>query len=238
MSADGLDLQREGPTLTALVARGPGNRFTTEMSEALAEAVVDAARDPSLRFVRLRAAGDVFCLGREREGSSPDEVRAVSRRIVGLNEVLRDAPLVVICEVNGDAAGFGVGLVAASDVAITVETARFWFPEMEAGFAPAVVLSWLGGLLPHKRAFELAATGRRMSAAEALACGLVTELAAPGEAAAAAERWIERLSELDAEALRDVKEFLGRVESMDRRAAGRSAADLLTLGSLRLERSG
>lgn len=230
---DGLEIARADPILEVRIDRGAENRFTSGMTAALADAVAAAEGDPALRFVRLRSAGEVFCLGRDTEGRTPDELRSVSGRIVRLNEVLRESSLIAICEVQGDAAGFGVGLIASSDIAIAAEDARFWFPELEAGLAPTVVLSWLARLVPRKLAFELIATGRRITAAEALARALVTEVAPADGVAAAADRWIDRLATSDPAALRDVKLFLGRVGAIDERLVNRSAADLLALGSLR-----
>jgi methylglutaconyl-CoA hydratase len=232
MSAEGLDVQVAGETLEVVVDRGDANKFTTAMTKALADAVLEATDEAGVRFVRIRAEGDAFCLGREQEGASAGELRSVSGRIVRLIEVLRDTPAIVICEVGGDAAGFGVGVAAASDVAVASSEASFWFPELAAGLAPSVVMSWLVHLVPRKVAFELVASGRKLSASEALQRGLVTEVAEPGGVSAAADAWIERLAGVDAAALRDVKSFLNHAASVDEMAAGRSAADLLALGSL------
>jgi enoyl-CoA hydratase/carnithine racemase len=234
---EGLELTIRDETLDVVVDRGEHNRFTTEMARAFADAVSTAERDPRLRFLRLRAKGPAFCLGREPEGDSVDELHSVGARIAHLNEVLRETPLIVVCEVAGDAAGFGVGLVASSDVAIASQRARFWFPELDAGLAPAVVLSWLGHLVPRTLAFDLVASGRKLAAQEALEIGLVTAVAEQAGVAAAADAWLGRLSGLSAPALRDAKAFLGRVPTMDERSAGRSAADTLALGSLRLRES-
>ena len=60
-----------------------------------------------------------------------------------LHQALRSSPLVTIAEIHGDAAGFGVGLIAACDVAIAVSDAHFSFPEVGINLAPALVLAWL-----------------------------------------------------------------------------------------------
>jgi methylglutaconyl-CoA hydratase len=232
VSAEGLDVQVAGETLEVVIDRGIDNKFTTAMTKALADAVAAVTEDQGVRFVRIRSRGEVFCLGREQEGSSAEELRSVSGRIVRLVEVLRDTPAIVICEVGGDAAGFGVGLAAASDVAVASSDASFWFPELAAGLAPSVVMSWLVHLVPRKVAFELVASGRKLPASEAVQRGLVTEVAKPGEVPAAADGWLEHLGAVDASTLRDVKGFLNHAESIDENAAGRSAAHLLALGSL------
>lgn len=234
LGVEGLSFRVEGESLHAIVARGEANSFSTQMTRTLAEAAGLGAADPRLRFLRIQARGDAFCLGRDREGETPDELREVAGGIVNLLRALRETSLIVICEVGGDAAGFGVGLVAASDVAVGSEDARFWFPELEAGLAPTIVLSWLARTLPRKQAFELVATGRRIAAEEALRHGLLTEVVPPDAVGPTAERWVGRLTELEDLALRDVKAFLDRATSAGDRELGRSAAELLALGSLRL----
>lgn len=235
LGVEGLSFRVEGESLHAIVARGEANSFSTQMTRSLAEAAVLGAADPRLRFLRIQARGDAFCLGRDREGETPDELREVAAGIVNLLRALRETSLIVSCEVGGDAAGFGVGLVAAADVAIASGRARFWFPELEAGLPPTVVLSWLARMLPRKRAFELVATGRRMAADEALRHGLLTEVVPPDAVGLAAERWVGWLTGLDDLALRDVKAFLDRAISAGDRELGQSAAELLALGSLRLQ---
>ena len=89
---------------------------------------------------------------------------------------LRTSPLVTIAEVHGDAAGFGVGLIAACDVAVAVSDAHFWFPEVGIDLAPALVLAWLPRVVGERQAFWLTATGERVAAARAQELGLVNEV--------------------------------------------------------------
>lgn len=230
----GLDLTVEGHTLRVHFERGEQNSFSGQMIDAVVDAIETAERNPDLRFVRISAGGDVFCLGRDREGQTPDEVRAEAGRIVRINEALRNTRLIVICEVAGDAAGFGAGMAAAADVTLAADTARFWFPEMEYGLAPTVVLSWLSYLVTPKRAFELVATARRMDAAEAMEIGIVTEVVAADEVSSSADRWITDLEARLPGALADVKTFQVRCRAMDPPAAARASIDSLVLSALRM----
>lgn len=232
---EGLELERQNATLVATWERGEQNSFSAEMIDALTQAVVDAAADPSCRFVRLRARGPVFCLARDRGGSSPDEVRATAMRIARINETLATAPVIVIAEVHADAAGFGCGLVAASDVAVVSTQARFWFPEIKTGLAPTVVISWASKLLPRKRAFDMASTGEPIDASTAVQVGLVTESVAPERVPGRVEERIAAMEALNAEGLRDIKRFFVRTRSLDAPAAAAAAADSLVVGALRLQ---
>lgn len=229
----GLGFERSGSTLTATIDNPPDNIFLATMIDGLADAIEAAAVDGETRFVRVRAIGEVFCVGRERGGRTVEALHGEASRIVRLSETCRTTPLTVLVEVQGDTAGFGVGLVAAADVAVAADRAEFWFPELLGGLAPTIVISWLASLVGHKRAFDLVSTGRRFSAAEALAGGLLTEVVGPERLS---ERVDERIAELEAmspEALREVKAFLARARSLDAAAAAQASIDPLVVGALR-----
>lgn len=231
---DGLRLESSGHTLTATFDSGEGNLFSRQMMDGLVDAVHGAGRSEELRFVRLRAQGDAFCMGRGEGGSTPDELRAMARRIVAVNEALRTSPLTVLAEVNGGAAGFGVGMVGASDIAVAGERATFAFPEIKAGFAPAVVISWARSMLPPRLLYDMVSTGDAIDAARALKAGLVTEVVADGELAGRVDERIARLEAVDPFALREMKRFLVYTRAMDPATAAQASVDALVFGGLRV----
>ena len=172
----GLDgLQVSGPidgVVTVRLDRPPGNLLTMSVVRALAD-LLDAPPEGA-HVLRLTTAGDAFCLGRERAGSSPGALREESLALVGLHRALRRTRLVTVAEVDGDAAGFGVGLLAFCDVSVALASARLSFPEVGIGLAPAVVLAWLPKVVGEREAFWLTATGEEITADRALALGLVS----------------------------------------------------------------
>jgi methylglutaconyl-CoA hydratase len=226
-----LELQHRGHTLVATSGR---DEFTSVMIRKLTSAVEHAASGDTLRFVRIRARGSVFCVGRERGGTTAQALRREASEIVGLNETLRTSPLTIVAEVNGDAAGFGAGIVAASDVAIASRRARLRFPEILAGLAPTVVISWLAGAIPHKTAFDMVATGRAITADEAVGLGLLTGAVAPQELEGAVDTHIDNLAEADPVALREIKQFFAGARAMNPVAAAAASIDALTISALRL----
>jgi methylglutaconyl-CoA hydratase len=231
---DGLRLESTAPTLAATIDAGPGNLFTRPMMEALVDAVVAAGRDDRMRFVHLRAVGDAFCLGRAKGGTTIADVRAMAGLIPLVNETLRTSPLTVIAEVNGSAAGFGVGLVAASDIVVAAAGSTFAFPEIRAGFAPSVVLSWARFQLPHRLLFDMASTGDPIDATAALAAGLLTEVVDPDRLGTRVAERLERLSAVDPQALRELKRFLVVTRGMDPATAAQVAVDNLTVSAIRV----
>jgi len=237
--ADELLIERRGPTLVATADAGQDNLYSPAMIAQLRDAIRDAAADPEMRFVRLTARGSVFCLGRGAPAAAgngkqgPDALRALAGAIVELNELLQTTPLVVVAEVQGDAAGFGAGLVGNADVAVAAEHARFCFPEILSGFAPAIVMSWLPGNVPRKRAFEMVATGAWTDARTALDDGLLTEVVPADRLRARVDERIEQLARTSPAALRDVKTFLARRRGMDAASAAQASVDALVVGAMR-----
>ncbi|MGH2735524.1 MAG: enoyl-CoA hydratase/isomerase family protein [Actinomycetota bacterium] len=229
---EGLQIERAEHTLIVTADRGEENLYTTEMIDALCVAVDAAARD-GLRFVRLRARGPVFCVGRERAGTTPLELRAEAALIVGVNETFRTTPLTVIAEVSGDAAGFGVGLVAAADVAIAGASARFWFPEVLGGLAPTIVISWLSKSVPYKIAYDLVTTGDPIDAKTARTLGLVTEVADDDAVEWAVDDRIKRLSDMSPGAIKEIKEFFVRTRGLDPGESAIASVEALALSAVR-----
>jgi enoyl-CoA hydratase/carnithine racemase len=234
MTVDGLRLEAIGSTLSATIAAGEGNLFSKEMMDALIDAVTEAGRSEDLRFVRLRAEGSTFCLGRVKGGATPDELRAMARRIGTVNETLRTSPLTVVAEVNGPAAGFGVGMIGASDIAVASSGATFAFPEIKAGFAPAVVISWARFQLPPRLLYDMVSIGEPIDADTAHRAGLVTEVVEPDRLTARVEERLGALEAVDAFALREMKRFLIFTRAMDPATAAQASVDTLVFSGMRV----
>jgi enoyl-CoA hydratase/carnithine racemase len=231
--AKGLHLERADYTLIATAEHGDENLFSSEMIDALSDAVDDASRD-GLRFVRLRSRGPVFCVGRERAGKTPLELRDEAARIVRVNETLRTTPLTVIAEVHGDAAGFGAGLVASADIAVAAESARFWFPEILGGLAPSVVISWLAKAVPYKIAYDLVTTAEAVDASQARALGLITDVVPDGSLEAAVDDRIKRLTDMSTGAIKEIKEFFVRIRGLDPRDSATASIEALAMSATRI----
>jgi enoyl-CoA hydratase/carnithine racemase len=231
---DGLRIDRDGGTLTLTFDSGEGNLFSREMMDALVDEVDAAGRDDDMRFVRLRAEGDAFCLGRGKGGTNPDELRGMAMRIATVNETLRTSALTIVAEVNGPAAGFGVGMIGASDIAVASDRATLAFPEIKAGFAPAVVISWARFQVPSRLLYDMVSTGDPIDAERAAAAGLVTEVVPHDRLAARVDERLARLQDVDAFALREMKRFLIFTRAMDPATAAKASVDTLVFSGMRV----
>lgn len=212
--------------------RPTDNLFTMELCQRL----IALLQDPPVgaHVVHLKAAGTAFCLGREREGVTPAELRGESQVLVDLTRALRHSRLVTVAEVQGDAAGFGVGVIAACDVAVALDTARFSFPEVGIGLAPALVLAWLPRLVGDREAFWLTATGEAIPAVRARELGLVN--AVVGSVDELCKEVDERIRALRARKPRvhaDIKDMLRVFAGVGDDQALDVSIDRLVVGSMR-----
>lgn len=232
LTADGLRLS--GPddgVVRAVIDRGTDNLLTTALCEALTGYLRRPQADAHVLVVA--PAGESFCLGRQRGAASVAELREEVGALVALNRALRATRLVTVAQVNGDAAGFGVGLAALCDLTVSVASARFWFPEVDMDLAPALVLAWLPRLVGHKQALRLTATGRRLTAAEAAGIGLVTTVVATEEALVTAVRdEVADLTKHDRRVHGEIKAFLRASAALSEDQAYDLAADRLVLESI------
>ncbi|MFM2437960.1 MAG: enoyl-CoA hydratase, partial [Actinomycetota bacterium] len=107
------------------------------------EALRLAAADDAVRVVVLTGTGNTFCAGADLAGATGGDATSFAgsgpRALAALLEDLLDHPKPTIARVQGHVAGGGNGLVAACDLAIAVEGARFAFSEVRVGVAPAVI---------------------------------------------------------------------------------------------------
>jgi methylglutaconyl-CoA hydratase len=218
--------------IDVVIDRPPDNLLTVGLCAELAELLLTPP--PGAHVLRLRAAGEVFCLGRERAGSTPGELRSESRTLVGLHRALRDTRLVTIAEVSGDAAGFGVGVLAACDVAVAVSSASLWFPEVGIDLAPALVLAWLPRIVGERQAFWLTATGDSISATRGLELGLLTEVVDSADALAkdVAAR-VDALRTRNPRIHGEIKDMLRAFRPLDEDQALELSIDRLVVGALR-----
>ncbi|WP_437966804.1 enoyl-CoA hydratase-related protein [Sorangium sp. So ce260] len=141
--------------------------------------------DPEVRALVITGAGDkAFCAGadlKERQGMSPDDVR----RQVGLYRtelgVLARSPKPVIAAINGVAFGGGLELALLCDLRVAAPHAELSLPETSLGIIPgAGGTQRLPRVVGEARAKEMILLGRKVTAAEALAWGLVNRVSPEG----------------------------------------------------------
>jgi len=166
------------------------NSLTQRLHAALREALKQA-RDPEVRAVVVTGAGRGFCAGQDlTEFRDTPDVGDSLRATYHPNVLaIRALEKPVIAAVNGACAGAGLSLACACDIRIASDAASFVPGFIGIGLVPdAGGTYFIRRLLGAPRAFEWMASNRRLSAAEAHAWGLVSEVVrADALAARAAE---------------------------------------------------
>lgn len=231
----GLDVERDGGVVDVVIDHGDANLLTRDMCADLTAILIEPELDDHI--VRLRPRGPSFCLGRERAAESADDLRREVTALIALNQALRASRLVSVAEVQGDAAGYGVGLAALSDASVAAPSARFWFPEVDIDLAPVVVLSWLPRLVGRAHAFRLTATGTRIDAAEARAIGLITSVAAADDALEkTVDDVVDDLRERSPRVHAQIRDYLRASADLSEAQAYELARDRLVMGSMERRR--
>jgi 2-(1,2-epoxy-1,2-dihydrophenyl)acetyl-CoA isomerase len=199
------ETSRDGGVLTITLNRPDVlNAFNADLLRALAAALKEARSD-EVRVVVITGAGRGFCVGqdltefREAAGDIGERLRGTYHPNI---LALRALEKPVLASVNGPAAGAGLSLACACDLRIAAESATFVPAFISIGLVPDSGSTYfVRRLLGTARAFEWMTSGRRLSAAEALEWGLVSEVVADDRLA---ERTVERASELAAMPTRGV----------------------------------
>jgi 2-(1,2-epoxy-1,2-dihydrophenyl)acetyl-CoA isomerase len=187
---------RDGAVLTITLNRPDKlNAFNQTMHKEFAAALKEA-RDPEVRAVVITGSGRGFCVGQDlSEFSEMGDVGDRLRTSYHPNILaIRALEKPVIASVNGAAAGAGLSLACACDVRIAADAATFVPAFISIGLVPDSGGSFfVHRLVGAPRAFEWLASGRRLSAAEAQAWGLVSEVveadALAGRTAELAAQW-------------------------------------------------
>jgi len=206
------------------------NALDSGTVEALHHALERAELDPEVRVIALRGAGKDFCAGADLEelltsaGLPPEENERSALRLGKLFLRIRDLPKPVLAAVQGRALAGGAGLATACDLLVAQETAQLGYPEIQRGFVPAMVMTVLRRQLGERRAFDLAATGRLLSAHEACEAGLVSRVVPDREFEATVAGLLAQLSASSGSALALIKRLLYQLD-------GCSFADGIALGA-------
>ena len=145
--SDKVLLEKAGDTATMTLNRPEkGNAVDSELMTALIERLTEAAADKALRVLVIEGRGHDFCSGRQPDVPRPENAAQFAgalSRIVRVNKLLQSFPGISLAVVQGKAFGFGCGLAVQSDVTLAAADARFAFPEINAGFPPTIVMSYL-----------------------------------------------------------------------------------------------
>lgn len=180
-----LRVERRGAVeLWTIDGEGRRNSLSMALIAELHAHLERAAGDRALRCVVLTGAGDkAFCAGadlKERARMSADEVHRFHHDLRRAFRGIEEAPQPFVAALNGAALGGGLELALACDLRVASDAAQLGLPEVALGIIPGGGgTQRLARLVGVARAKDLVLTARRIGGAEALAMGLVSQIAPP-----------------------------------------------------------
>ena len=212
-----------------------GNSINEPMATQLIRLASRIAEEGRASALVMTGQGKLFCGGGDLIGFRMAanqgteilgrHVRSLAERLHEALAALLDLRLPWICAVNGSAAGAGLSLVLASDMAVARPSAKFSTAYAELGLAADGGMSWsLPRRIGHARAIEMMLGSRRLSAAEARDIGLIFAVIDGAE-----ERFVSSVIDCARNLCRGTRESRAASLALLREGASRNLADQLTL---------
>ncbi len=172
------------------------NALSRELLLQLNAILEDIAADARVRVVVLAARGPAFCAGHdlgEMVGCSEEDYRELFALCSRVMQQFRALPQPVIARVHGLATAAGCQLVATCDLVVAADAATFATPGVKIGLFCTTPMVPLVRAIPPRAALEMLLTGKAISAAQALAWGLVNRVVPTGELDAAVQEFTDAI---------------------------------------------
>jgi len=160
------------------------NAFNATMIRELTTALTDADQDDNIRIVVITGSGSCFSAGadmnwmRSQVEASLEDNESDALELAKLIRTLNYLSKPSIARINGAAFGGGVGLIAACDITIAVDDARFGLTEARLGLAPAVISPYVFRRIGEGNARRYFLSGERFDAQQACEMGLIQQTVA------------------------------------------------------------
>ena len=212
-------LEVEDGVGTIRLDRPKMNALSVQVQEEIRAAALEATEREDVRAVVLYGGERVFAAGADikemQDMSYTDMVDRSSSLQSSLTTVAR-IPKPVVAAITGYALGGGLELAMCADIRVSADDAKVGQPEILLGIVPgAGGTQRLPRLVGPAKAKDIIFTGRFVAAEEALAIGLVDQVAPASEVYGKARAWAEQFASGPTYALRAAKEAIDRGVEVD-----------------------
>ena len=211
------------------------NALSLELMLDLIAALDQIGRARQLRAVILAAAGKVFSSGHDLSqmtGRDINEYRRIFDVCTELMQKIQAIPQPVIAEVQGIATAAGCQLVAACDLAIAAEEARFATPGVRIGLFCTTPMVALTRAIGRKRAMQMLLTGEFVDARTAAEWGLVNQVVPAAELPAASRRLAQKVVEASSLVVAIGKQAFYTQIDLDQPKAYAYAAEVMSMNAV------
>ncbi|KXU82563.1 enoyl-CoA hydratase [Paraburkholderia monticola] len=227
MQYETLKVEIDGQIATVTLNRPEvRNAFNETMIAELSAAFTALDTHDDVRAVVLAANGKAFCAGadlnwmKKMAGYSDDENRADAMRLAGMLSAVYRCSKPVIARVNGDAYAGGMGLIAACDIVVAVDSAHFCLSEARLGLIPATIAPYVIRALGEQASRRYFVTAEAFDCASAVRLGLVSEAVSAEQLDATVAQLAQTLCANGPQAVRACKRLVQDI-------AGRELSDAL-----------
>ena len=201
------------------------NAFNDEVIAQLTRAFSQLGQDPQVRVIVLAAIGPAFCAGadlnwmRRMADYTRAENLADAAALAEMLRVMYECPKPTIARIQGDVYAGGMGLVAACDMAVSVDTANFCLSEVKLGLIPATISPYVIRAMGARAAHRYFLTAERFDAKEAHRIGFVHEVVSADQLDAKVAELTNALVSASPNAVRSCKTLVQEVAGQDIKAA-------------------
>jgi methylglutaconyl-CoA hydratase len=208
------------------------NAFDDVVIGELNQAFAEASSAPRVRAIVLGANGPAFCAGanlnwmKRAADFTHQQNLSDAGGLAAMLRTIHESPKPVIARVQGDVYAGGMGLVAACDIAVSVDTAWYCLSEVKIGLIPATISPYVLRAMGTRAAQRYFLTAERFTAAEAHRIGLVHEVVAADALDAKVDDVLKALTSASPAAVRAAKQLVHDV-------AGREIDDGLVAQTVR-----
>ena len=213
------------------------NALSTELIDALIQAIVSAKTDAAVRCVVITGSGEkAFCSGADLNpaaaAAGPYAMHENRRSFIAMIKAIRACDKPVVARVNGLAYAGGLGLMLACDMAIATDTAKFCTPEIKVGLFPYMIMALIRRHIGPKRTADLVMSGRAIVAPEAVTMGLINRCVPPDELDAAVNELAGTLSSYSPAIMKLGRRAFHQIEDMPVDDALEYLCNQLTINTL------
>jgi methylglutaconyl-CoA hydratase len=194
------------------------NALSKQLVGELLGGLARAEQDGAVKVVLIRAEGRTFCSGADLSEASGEGMEKAAGVLVDLQRRIATLDKPVVTRLHGNVRAGGIGIVAASDIAISATDATYAFTEVRLGLTPAAIsLSVLPRMTDRSAALTFL-TGDVFDGTTAAGMGLVTTAVPEDDLDAEVDRVLSSLVQGHPQGLRETKQLLGQTlaERIDR----------------------
>jgi enoyl-CoA hydratase/methylglutaconyl-CoA hydratase len=209
------------------------NALSRQLVSELYDGLARAEEDDDVKVLMVRAEGSTFCSGADLSEASEGGMEQAAGVLVDLQRRIATLPKPVVTRVHGNVRAGGIGIVAASDIAISGERATYAFTEVRLGLTPAAIsLSVLPRITDRAAALTFL-TGEVFDGRAAAGMGLVTKAVPEEDLNLEVDEVCAALAKGNPQGLRETKQLIGRplVDRIDAHGADLAKLSARLFGS-------